>query len=974
MIKQIQLRGISRTPSDRMNEDGGVAESLNTYIAEGESAPALPPEDMAAKLGLPTKNSYGQVSNIYKCVYIHRVGNEDHFIYVKRKESHTSSSSGYSYEGLYSYPGGQEVYTADDGVDILDDTVTSIGNTLVFSTTEGNGYAVYKNGEYIYLGSELPQPQLAVYPNLYGGNAKLDCRVTVYPWTTGVRPSEHADYKNTDIGELLEAGSTLWKSLLDGSEVSSDVKKIVSDFWAGLQGRLLNSQYFRYPVAVRFALKLYDGTYVHHTVPILLGGGAKRYFNATMIHSARMKTSRTSVSSTSGGASGTGSTGTDVLQYTTYFKVSQQKLAYKIFSKLANESDFDGWSDVIQSIDMFISAPILYPKINSQIVEVDDTEKDVYQSGIYDYYMGIRFQDPAGSVEESESYLNSLLDGTRLFYKVRSFPLDSLQELSEGYEQKNTKQLSYTENLYTHEALPDDYRSNNNYTSEKNYAINRRLISLGVTETFGRGMESLYGLNHLSVISTSNPETHESYRFFYEIRDTDGTLKSVYSRTSMSTPSLSHRAVGSSGVSDTVSYFNSDLAQLIFYPDTRCQGVYVINSAGAAVYLEMKPHPYLNCAYYLGDPAKTLGDLAFGSAHVSGPENRKGSAYYYSYLFQSALENPFYYPASGRIKFSASLVAVASITTALSEGQYGQFDLYAFTDNGIWVLTPNDEGVYTRLNPLSRDVCISSSAVACLDQAVVFITKRGVMLLGGSKITCLSPNMNGEHYVMEDAAVTVLDKVDPDVGYDYALTSGVPFMKFMTDNVEGGTQIAYDNAGSRLIFFNRNYDYQYIYMLQTGTWHKYIMDAQRNGMGVFQEKILNSYPDCYMFCNENDGTLHLFNWSTVLDVSDKTTEIASVIATRPFDLGEADILKTINHLKIRGHYERYRTLADGTKKPRVSYMLFGSQDGFNFYRLGSLRGKSWKLFRIIILSYLRPTERISYIDIEYETRFTNKLR
>lgn len=40
----------------------------------------------------------------------------------------------------------------------------------------------------------------------------------------------------------------------------------------------------------------------------------------------------------------------------------------------------------------------------------------------------------------------------------------------------------------------------------------------------------------------------------------------------------------------------------------------------------------------------------------------------------------------------------------------------------------------------------------------------------------------------------------------------------------------------------------------------------------------------------------------------------------------------------------------------------------------NVRGKSWKLFRVIVLSSLTPTERLSWIDIDYETRFTNKLR
>ena len=88
-----------------MNEDGGVAESLNTYIAEAESAPALPPEDVAEKFGLPVSDDSSDVffPTQYRCVYIHNVGNEDHFIYVKRTED-TMSPDSYTDE-LYAFPG-----------------------------------------------------------------------------------------------------------------------------------------------------------------------------------------------------------------------------------------------------------------------------------------------------------------------------------------------------------------------------------------------------------------------------------------------------------------------------------------------------------------------------------------------------------------------------------------------------------------------------------------------------------------------------------------------------------------------------------------------------------------------------------------------------------------------------------------------------------------------------------------------------
>ena len=50
MIKQLQLRGISRTPSDRASADGGCAESLNVHLDINETAPTLPPDDISADI------------------------------------------------------------------------------------------------------------------------------------------------------------------------------------------------------------------------------------------------------------------------------------------------------------------------------------------------------------------------------------------------------------------------------------------------------------------------------------------------------------------------------------------------------------------------------------------------------------------------------------------------------------------------------------------------------------------------------------------------------------------------------------------------------------------------------------------------------------------------------------------------------------------------------------------------------------
>ena len=68
-IKQLQLRGISRTPSDRATADGGCAESLNVHLDQNETAPTLPPEDYSDE-------AYGTsvtAANRSQIIFIHKM-------------------------------------------------------------------------------------------------------------------------------------------------------------------------------------------------------------------------------------------------------------------------------------------------------------------------------------------------------------------------------------------------------------------------------------------------------------------------------------------------------------------------------------------------------------------------------------------------------------------------------------------------------------------------------------------------------------------------------------------------------------------------------------------------------------------------------------------------------------------------------------------------------------------------------------
>lgn len=919
-IKRIQLGGITRVPSDRMSESGAVAESLNVCMIGTEVAPIMPPEDLAPKFGLPTKEQTITTplgaTTTYRAVYLHKVSGKTIYIYVKT-EGKTESLIAYT-------PAEQTIITLEAGETFIDDTIIALGNTLLFSTSAHNGYALYKDGVYKYLGEDIPDVAVSVKPNLYSEDARLDDDIPV----------------STLMDELLTASADVWNSQLklDPKERNEFFDTTFNkDIWEGFEDKILGYRYFKYPVFVRFALKLYDGSYVHHTVPIFVSGGNIRYKISVCTYKDKKKS---------------------------YYHFEQDGQAYKIKVSLTEEREvYENWKDVIQSIDMFISAPIIYPFVNSEPKFFHDVE---VSSDGNTRTMYIDYDTVQGTDEEKTALKDVLLDKSRLFYKVRSFKIENLVELAAGVEIANSEELSYTEKLFTRESLPDDYRSNNSYRPERSYIINRRLLSVGMTENFGHGMSYLYGL--VPTVQSSS-EASKSYQFIYELTESDGVKRCVKNRGRLLTERLRCLPIkdGDSVGLGTMTYYASDCIQILFYPDNRCTGVYVIKSDGSAVKLEMRSHPYLNCAYYIGELTKRLSDLQYSDTLELPAEDNKGETYKYNYLFQSAVENPFYYPVTGRIKLSSEIIGVASISAALSEGQYGQFDLYVFTKEGIFALRMNDSGGYISINPVSRDICISPSGITSIDQAIVFLTDKGVMMLSGSQLSCLSLAMVGKSYTMEDSAQRLMDSRFVDTLVDDSTL--ISFLK--SDKI----QIGYDYSGSRLLFVNEEYQYIYIYMLGTQSWHKEILPVAYKtalvGSGELRRaKILNSYPDCLLFCASGADSLNIFDMTTNLVSIDETNDVPGVIATRAFNLDAPDILKTINHLKIRGQF----AAKDANGKPKVTYVLLGSQDGKNFYRIKSLRGKSWKYYRIVINCNLKQTERISWIDIDYEMRFTNKLR
>lgn len=892
MIKQVQLRGISRTPSDRMTSDGGCSESLNIILDNTESAPAPVQRDI-------TDSVFG--SDVPCSIFhIHKMTNATWYIGFESGKlyAYRDKEEG---EGFYSY--GDIAFTGDP-------QIVSIGNTLIVYATNPY-YFLYKDDTYKFLGNSIPSPSIEVVTEpisvSLGGNDYY----------------ESADIYGTGIREDFDAcAGKIWDAVT--------IKT----------GEYRKSGVFFAPFFLRYAVKLYDGSYINQSVPIMVGCGktvdwlqAWRDDNLTV-------------------------EGSDVIlnyKLTNLFSVKVRML----------EEDFSSWSDIISSVDFFVSQPIYTPAFNSNIRGVADADKTTHtQRFIF---------DGMGSEDRKDTVLNAVLSQS-LFYFVRSFSFDSdkdIKELNDGNLTIDNSDDVGGGNLPAHQTLTDSYRDGSQYLPINGLSLyNNRVMMYGAKEILPSGRQFLNG----AVFSTGSDVSGKVKLCFkidsgaeakYVVSNyADGTqwFKKSFRHSSDSKLWLGMEINEAAGTYEQGDKFYAYApTSWICFPDSRCTEVKIyvpLDADYTQVYkIAMSPHPNLNCAYaFLGFGISSIGFGESETMYHVVPRNDMILTHP-NKLFQSAFENPFSFPASGIITFSDEIVGAATTSVPLSQGQFGQFPLYVFTKGGIQVLSVGDEGDFlaNSASPnLSRHIAMENTILS-IEQAVIFTTERGVMLLSGDSVQELSSDMNGTPFILYDDTKHVLQS-SPWSGLVDAVSQKDTFMAFMREATP-----AYDANGARLLFFRKDSPYLYVYMLHTQSWHKQSINPVRS------MHILNSYPDCLVSVGEQ-ADARIMNFSTYLEdaslLSDTDNPCKGIIITRPLELDAPDLRKSLKCIRVRGKFNR----------GDVKYMLLGSFDGLHWKRLSSLRGGSYKVFRIVLLCNLTPSERLSWIDVDYDVRFNDKLR
>ena len=214
MIKQIQLRGISRSPSDRMSQDGGLDESLNLYIDSAENAPALMPEDVTASLGLPDDLQADKV-------FVHKTANYEHIVVQTGSE-------------VVAYVDGAKKIIASLGSDehLLD--IESVGNTLILATDKQMYYVLYKKGEHNILGNKVPFP----YINFWADHSEDEYSFFLYRTKQEEETAENPWFEQLPSEEEWNKAYEQDKAIVnDRNTAQNSIRTMLNDVWLKIDER-----------------------------------------------------------------------------------------------------------------------------------------------------------------------------------------------------------------------------------------------------------------------------------------------------------------------------------------------------------------------------------------------------------------------------------------------------------------------------------------------------------------------------------------------------------------------------------------------------------------------------------------------------------------------------------------------------------------------------------------------------------------
>lgn len=958
MITDIKYSGYTAQPSDYECPDGDLAVAIN-----------LVPEDGCIKSIHAPVRVINMASDEYKIIYIHKSSTYTHYIlyHLGTKYLYWVDSSEIVNSVM---PASLHVMTSQPVI-LSRRIISSMGNLLIVSSGLGLSYFIWDVNSY----RELPEnPFLSLEFGLQQASIKrvsdmADIETPTERSTTGARR-----FSNTALENITTA--------LYGHILSSQ-----SDY--------VKSGWFLMPFFVRYAFRLFDDSYIWQSAPVLLFPTLappkveyeSDYDQAYLTETTKFKFGynlelsklafrivdkrdesyrawEPLIRSIDVFVSAPIYTWDQSAKLKQSFSTSWGQLASQLYrnpsangTTASNEED----SSASATDSRSGSSPSGNVRPPHNGGGTDNTGFSELESD--DFFLGHNgnlaanygFRDVIGNKNDStsvyaiprnENFHKQIVSNAN-FYKIATLPFNEIS-FSDNFRLLNLDNADLT-NLQTRETLPDDYQSHCKLQGSALYVYNSRLNvgCVDLTPPIPYPFRSLAP----AVFEKPSAETLIGVRVRVWLKK-NGVIYTVSNPDNTGNPDSDPLAVYSNQylIESTKDHF----PRWVYYPDANAYKMQIQFSNGESYTIPLTPHDFLNGAYYYGsfnvDPRPPIDTE--DSALTEYEQKASLIIPRHNAIYTSEVNNPLYFPILGiNTVGDGRIIGLCSAAKALSQGQFGQFPLYAFTDEGVWAMELNTTGFYSARQPITRDVCINPDAITQIDSSALFPTHRGIMMISGSVTQSISDIINAQ-FPFDLRSLPLMQRLHDSLNHDPTIDRCLPLLPF-TDFLTT-CRMVYDYVHQRIIVYNPAVTYAYVYSLKSGAWGMIYSDIADN---------VNSYPNALII--DSHGNLADFSLSDDSDV-------ASLLVTRPLKLDAADVLKTVDTIIQRGNFS----------KGHVQSVLYGSRDLTNWHLVWSsrdhylrgFRGTPYKYFRIALLCNLAANESIYGCTVQYQPRLTNQPR
>lgn len=616
------------------------------------------------------------------------------------------------------------------------------------------------------------------------------------------------------------------------------------------------------------------------------------------------------------------------------FKPEESSATASLFNITASfdTKQLADWSDIILSIDLFISGELGIITENYQ--KIEDAIIDIQNPVSPQRYKKHIIRPLAFELRT----ISQNIDNINNFYLIRSISIKT-DTPTATFPQKADGSV---QNLVHQPTLPIDDFTHHNITAGYTYIYNQRLHMANIKTNFTKGFDlrafipcnNPNGLEHDAQTKEITPFPQQSY--------TKAHIQ-IYINNNQTTQTTS---LLTTAINVKFFYINP----FISYPDSRAYRAEITitdinNIILGHKTLELKPHPYLNIAYYI-DPSLSetkinIEGVSVPPLHFTDYSDPFIQTIEENKIKVSALQNPFIFPVENTyIAGNGKTIALASNSIPVSQGQFGQYPLYAFTTDGIYILAVGTGNiVYANIAPVSEEIAIAGT-VHPVTGGVFFLTNRGAFIIAGSQTTPISAPINTN---------TLLQNIQH---YDQILNTLLPgkniriqpFLNFITAN---HLTIHFNYIQNEIIIASASDNFAYVYNLNSRSWH--------TTTHTFTP-VQNCYPHLFGIVDRK-----------VLDISAETDIPAPVLLlTRPLKFTSQQF-KTLQRHILRAYIS--------TPSPAGLFTHSGN-DAVNFtlktnkriapgqhrdIDTGLIPFNKYRFFTLMFLGYLQQDSRIDFI-------------